>query len=159
MKPHVPVLILALTLTVGCTSQQHKPVAATSAAVTKRTVRTTAYTHTEPGGNVNAIGKRLKHGSLNSAAADWSRFPLGTKFRLLSTGEIFIIDDYGSALVGKNTIDLYKPSRRSMNRWGARYEEIQILEWGSPELSLEVLKPRARWPHIRPMIASLQKQT
>jgi 3D (Asp-Asp-Asp) domain-containing protein len=68
-----------------------------------------------------------------SAASDWSRFPLGTRFRVLPTGEEYIIDDYGGALVGTNTIDLYKPSMLAMRRWGVRHVEIEVLEWGSEE--------------------------
>ena len=159
MKKSIPLLLLALFFTVGCASQQGRKTGSACQPGTTRTVRTTAYTHTEPGGGINAVGSRLKHGSINSAAADWSRFPLGTKFRILSTGETFIIDDYGSALVGKNTIDLYKTSRHSMNRWGARNVEIQILEWGSPEKSLQVLAPRTKWPQVRSMVAHLRTQT
>ena len=47
-----------------------------------------------------------------SAAADWSRFPLGTRFQIVGTQDRYVIDDYGGALVGTNTIDLYKTSRR-----------------------------------------------
>ena len=43
---------------------------------------------------------------VGSAAADWSRWPAGTSFRLLSTGQIYRVDDYGWALAGRNTIDL-----------------------------------------------------
>ena len=71
-------------------------------------VRTTAYTHTETGGGRNAIGKSLSGQNHMSAAADWSRFPLGTRFQIVGTQDRYIIDDYGGALVGTNTIDLYK---------------------------------------------------
>src|SRR5215203_540433 len=87
-------------------------------------VRTTAYTHSEGTGGRNAIGQRLSGGRLRSAASDWSRFPLGTRFRVLSTGDEYVIDDYGGALVGTDTIDLYTSSRRSMNHWGVRHENI-----------------------------------
>jgi hypothetical protein len=44
-------------------------------------VRTTAYTHDESDhivyGVKNAIGTNLKFGNVRSAAADWSRFPVG----------------------------------------------------------------------------------
>src|SRR3977135_4017395 len=62
-------------------------------------VRTTAYTHTERGGRHNAIGKSLSSANHMSAAADWSRFPLGTRFQIVGTQERYIIDDYGGALV------------------------------------------------------------
>ena len=122
-------------------------------------VRTTAYTHTEPGGNRNAIGKRLSSGKIKSAASDWSRFPVGTVFKIIDTGETFKIDDYGSALVGTNTIDLYKTSRSSMRRWGVRNVGIEILEWGCPETSLKILQPRSRNKHVRVMVASLNQKS
>lgn len=119
------------------------------------TVRTTAYHHSEPGGRVNGVGRRLVQ--RHSAAADWSWLPAGTRFRILDTGEDYIIEDYGSALVGKKTIDIYKSSRREMNRWGVRHVRIQILEWGSWAVSLKVLEPRARHPHVRRMVTELRK--
>src|SRR4029434_5495046 len=41
-----------------------------------------------------------------SAAADWARWPAGTIFRVLSTGQLYRVEDYGWALSGRNTIDL-----------------------------------------------------
>ena len=120
-------------------------------------VRTTAYTHTERGGRRNAIGSRLSGKNVKSAAADWSRWPLGTRFRIVGTDDVFEIDDYGSALVGTNTIDLYKTNRFEMNRWGVRSVDIDILEWGSAQHSLEVLAPRARNRQVRAMILALKK--
>ena len=111
------ILRLALILVVGllfasCTTTT-KPTApktgSTTAAPSRLArVKTTAYTHTERGGARNAIGRRLSSGGITSASADWSRYPLGTRFRLVSTGQEYVIDDYGGALVGTNTIDLYK---------------------------------------------------
>jgi 3D (Asp-Asp-Asp) domain-containing protein len=126
------------------------------------TVRTTAYTSSEPGGSHSASGKRLcctnSKGRIKSAASDWSRYPLGTEFKILKTGEVYEICDYGSALVGKDTIDLYKGTRAEMRRWGARYVEIKILRWGSPEESRKVLAPRTRYSHVRMMLADLRDQ-
>ena len=85
-------------------------------------IRTTAYTHgaAENGAHPrsNAIGMRLKSGALSSAAADWSQWPVGTRFRAVETGREHIIDDIGSAIVGTNTIDLFKPSSRAMHQMG-----------------------------------------
>jgi hypothetical protein len=92
-----------------------------------------------------------------SAASDWSRFPLGTRFQIVGTSERYMIDDYGGALVGTNTIDLYKTSRAAMRRWGVRRVDIDILEWGSKERSLKVLTPRRKHRIIRRMIADLEK--
>ena len=121
-------------------------------------VRTTAYTHTEKGGRRNAIGARLSGSRTISAAADWSRYPLGTRFRIVETGEHFVIDDYGTALVGTNTIDLYKTSRKAMRNWGVRRVDIEILQWGSDVQSLHVLKPRKRHQIVRRMIAGLERK-
>lgn len=120
-------------------------------------VRTTAYTHSEKGGRRNAIGRRLSGGNVMSAASDWSRFPLGTRFQIVGTSDRYVIDDYGGALVGTNTIDLYKTSRAAMRRWGVRRVDIDILEWGSKEQSLKVLAPRKKHRLIRRMISGLEK--
>lgn len=125
-------------------------------------VRTTAYTYgaAENGSHPtsNAIGKPLKAGKTSSAAADWSRWPLGTRFRVVETGREYIVDDIGSAMVGTNTIDLFKPNNRAMNRWGVRHVTIEILEWGSPEESLEILMERRKFRHVREMVSKLLVQ-
>lgn len=91
-----------------------------------------------------------------SAAADWSRWPAGTVFRLLSTGQIYQVDDYGWALSGRNTIDLYLPTRAEMNAWSVRREDIQILRWGDTSESLRILRPRQKFRHIRRMVLELE---
>jgi 3D (Asp-Asp-Asp) domain-containing protein len=121
-------------------------------------VRTTAYTHTEKGGRRNAVGVRLSGSSVMSAASDWSRYPLGTRFQIVGTSERYVIDDYGGALIGTNTIDLYKTSRAATRRWGVRNVDIDIIEWGSKEQSLKVLGPRKRNRLIRQMITGLEQK-
>ena len=121
-------------------------------------VRTTAYTHTEAGGRRNAVGTRLSGKNVMSAAADWSHWPLGTKFRIIDTHEVFQIDDYGSALIGTGTIDLYKTNRLAMNKWGVRKVDIDVIEWGSKEKSLEVLASRKNNRRVRQMILALSKE-
>ena len=93
---------------------------------------------------------------IGSAAADWARWPAGTTFRLLSTGQIYRVDDYGWALAGRNTIDLYMATPSQMNAWGAREEQIQILQWGSPQESLRFLQSHQDYKHIRRMVLELQ---
>ena len=93
---------------------------------------------------------------VGSAAADWSRWPAGTSFRLLSTGQIYRVDDYGWALAGRNTIDLYMPSQREMNSWGARQETIQIVQWGDPQQSLQFLRRHQDYRHIKRMVLELE---
>lgn len=150
---------ILVCLLAGCAEQVvTRPRQAAPSPARMQKVRTTAYTHSERGGKHNAVGKRLSSRRVISAASDWSRFPLGTRFRIVGTTQEYIIDDYGTALVGTNTIDLYKPSRLEMKRWGVRHVDIDILEWGSPEESLKVLGPRARHRPVRQMISGLQKK-
>jgi 3D (Asp-Asp-Asp) domain-containing protein len=103
-----------------------------------------------------AVAVAKKPPRIGSAAADWSRWPAGTTFRLLSTGQVYRIEDYGWALSGRNTIDLYMPNQREMNSWGTRDEPIQILYWGESTDSLQLLLPRQRYKHIRRMVLELQ---
>jgi 3D (Asp-Asp-Asp) domain-containing protein len=140
---------------VGCATQS-KPNLAGKERV--HNVRTTAYTHSEGSGCHNALDCRLSASHAMSAASDWSRFPLGTRFRIADTNEEYIIDDYGTALVGTDTIDLYKPSGLDMRRWGVRHVDIDVLQWGSEEESLKVLAPRSKHRCVRQMVASLQQK-
>jgi 3D (Asp-Asp-Asp) domain-containing protein len=124
-------------------------------------VKTTAYTHTESDhlkhGVSTAAGGTLKYGATRSAAADWSVYPVGTVFKIQGDQHLYEVDDYGSALVGTRTIDLYKPSKASMNEWGARKVDIRVVKWGSTTQSLAILKPRAKKaPHIAQMIDEIQ---
>src|ERR1043166_6370098 len=129
-------------LIAGCATQS-KPTVTNARRISN--VSTTAYTTHEGGsGCNNAIGCRLSGQHVMSAASDWSHFPLGTRFRIASTNEEYIIDDYGNALIGTDTIDLYKPSRLEMRRWGVRRVDIDILEWGSEEQSLKVRSEERR---------------
>jgi 3D (Asp-Asp-Asp) domain-containing protein len=139
---------------VGCATQS-KP---NLAGQRVHNVRTTAYTDREGSGCHNAVGCRLSGQHVMSAASDWSRFPLGTRFRIADTNEEYIIDDYGTALTGTDAIDLYKLSRLDMHRWGVRHVDIEVLQWGSEEESLKVLAPRTKHRCVRQMVASLQKK-
>jgi 3D (Asp-Asp-Asp) domain-containing protein len=157
--PYLAALITTLFLG-GCATSSPQTNKSKTAASTGKTmvVRTTAYTHTEPGGRNNAIGTRLRFGGATySAASDWSWMPLGTRFYMPCTERTYVIEDYGSALVGRKTIDLYMPTRKMMNQWGMRHVEIQILEWGSRAMSLKMLEPRQRNSHVRVMVAALRK--
>ncbi len=93
---------------------------------------------------------------IGSAAADWSRWPVGTTFRVLSTGQTYRVDDYGWALAGRNTIDLYMGSRAAMNDWGVRHEQIQVLHWGDAAQSLALLEQRQQFKHCRRMALEIQ---
>ncbi len=123
-------------------------------------VRTTAYTHSESDhlvyGRKTAIGSTLRNSTHHtSAAADWSRFPLGTTFKIVGEPTTYVIEDYGSALVGTNTIDIYRPSRSSMNRWGVRHVEIKILKAGCFDRSRNHLSKVTGYWHTRAMYRDL----
>jgi hypothetical protein len=76
---------------------------------------------------------------------------------VLETGKTYVIEDYGSALVGRKTVDLYQSNMRAVRRWGVRNVDIEITEWGSRAMSLKLLAPRARKGYIRTMVAALRK--
>ena len=135
------------------------PSAATSSEPLKMQVRATAYTHTEAGGSRNALGTRLRFGSeTDSAAADWSWMPVGTRFRLVSTGRTYVIEDYGTALIGKKTIDLYMPNESMMREWGVRTVDIELIEWGSRAISKMLLSRGYAGSTAKRMLVVLDKQ-
>ena len=155
--------LVAATLTAlltGCATRSLPKYQKPIARAQFQTVRTTAYTHSESDhrqyGHRSALGSCLQCGNVRSAAADWSRWPAGTMFRILDTGETYQVDDYGWALAGTNTIDLYKPSRSQMNAWGVRRVNIEVLEWGSVDRSLAILRPRGKYRHIQRMISQIE---
>lgn len=126
----------------------------TTTVTTPRVTKTTKATTTARGTKrAVAVSKPPRIGS---AAADWSRWPMGTTFRLLSTGQMYRVEDYGWALSGRNTIDLYMANQRDMNAWGARQEPIQVLHWGDPQQSLQILQSHAEHKHIKRMVFELQ---
>jgi 3D (Asp-Asp-Asp) domain-containing protein len=124
-------------------------------------VRTTAYTHSESDhiiyGARSAVGSQLKFGTVRSAAADWSVFPVGTIFQIEGTPYIYQVDDYGSALVGTNTIDIYQPTKAHMNAWGVRNVNIRVLKWGSFSKSVAILKDRQAYGHVRRMVSRISR--
>jgi len=122
---------------------------------TVTTTRVTKATTTTKGGK-RAVAVIKSPPKIGSAAADWARWPMGTTFRLLSTGQMYRVEDYGWALSGRNTIDLYMANSRDMNTWGARQEPIQILHWGDPQQSLQVLQTHTEHKHIKRMVLELQ---
>ncbi len=129
----------------------------------QRVVRTTAYTCSESDhikyGSKNATGTNLRYSNkVRSAAADWSFYPVGTVFRVKGMSQLYVVDDYGSALTGTGTIDMYQPSREMMNLWGRRNVEISVVQWGSFERSAEILKDRVKYPHCRQMLSNITRQ-
>jgi 3D (Asp-Asp-Asp) domain-containing protein len=132
-----------------------QPFSVSETRSTTRTVTTTRVTKKSRRVK-RAIAVTRRPPPIGSAAADWSRWPMGTTFRLLSTGQIYRVEDYGWALAGRNTIDLYMANSRDMNTWGARQEPIQILRWGDPQESLRFLQSHQDYKHIRRMVLELE---
>ncbi len=156
-------LLLAVVLSLNaCATRRLPPYERPLRKTEFQTVRTTAYTHTErdhrPYGRRNALGTTLQNGRVNSAAADWSRWPAGTIFRLVPSGELFQVDDYGWALAGRNTIDLYRPTRATMNHWGVRRVDIQVLQWGDMRESYRILRPRGKYAHVKRMLKEIRSE-
>jgi 3D (Asp-Asp-Asp) domain-containing protein len=151
---------LVCALLAGCAGRQLPPYEKPLAKTEFQTVRTTAYTHTEDDhrqyGRANALGTTLTACGVRSAAADWGRWPAGTVFQLLPSGPLFRVDDYGWALAGRNTIDLYMPTRHDMNCWGVRRVNIRVLQWGDPRASLAVLEPRRKFKHVKRIFGELR---
>jgi len=155
------ILAVAASLILGAcaTKQPMKGIHTTIASGKRMNVRTTAYTHTEAGGIKNGVGGRLRFKSdTRSAAADWSWLPLGTRFRVAGQKQEYVIEDYGSALVGRQTIDMYMPSMKMVRAWGVKQLDIEILELGSKPMSLKLLQDRQRKEHVRRMVAALRGQ-
>lgn len=128
-----------------------------------RVVRTTAYTHTESDHLIysdrNATGTTLRYTNrVRSAAADWSFYPVGTTFRIKGLPYLYVVDDYGSALTGTGTIDIYKPNKEIMNLWGKRNVELTIVQWGSFTRSAELLSQRTKYDHCRQMLSNILRQ-
>lgn len=145
----------------ACTNSTHS-IVSTRHGQRLHDVRTTAYTHTEKDhiayGKGSADGGSLKYGKVRSAAADWSVYPVGTVFQIEGDSSIYEVDDYGSALVGTETIDIYKPTKATMNEWGVRNVNINVLQWGSFDKSLAILKPREKKAsHVKEMVSKIER--
>ena len=128
-----------------------------------RVVRTTAYTSTESDhliyGAKNATGTQLRYTDrVRSAAADWSIYPVGTVFRIKGMTQLYVVDDYGSALTGTGTIDIYQPTKNMMDLWGRRNVELTIVQWGSLTRSAEILSQRTKYSHCSQMLANIVRQ-
>lgn len=132
--------------------------------LSRSNVRTTAYTHTEDDhkewGKSTASGGILKRtAAYTSAAADWSRFPLGTVFRIKGDPRTYVVDDYGSALVGTDTIDIYHLCKPTMNNWGVRHVDIEILKFGCFKKSKKILASRRHVDHCDQMYREIPLQS
>ena len=159
--PSRPIVLAAIAMFFTACARQLPPYEKPIARAQFQRVRTTAYTHTEGDhlkhGCQTCTGATLRYDAVHSAAADWSRWPLGTTFRILDTGEICKVDDIGWALSGRNTLDLYKPTRDAMNAWGTRTVNIEILNWGDDREALGILRKRSNFRHVQRMVKDLDK--
>jgi 3D (Asp-Asp-Asp) domain-containing protein len=129
-----------------------------------RLVRTTAYTCSESDhieyGSMNAAGTPLRYTDrVRSAAADWAVYPVGTVFRIKGMPQLFVVDDYGSALTGTGTVDIYTPSKAHMGVWGRRNVELTVVQWGSYARSAEILAKRTHFPHCAQMYAAINRMS
>jgi hypothetical protein len=86
----------------------------------------TAKRPAKPTGNVKRAVAVSKPPQIGSAAADWSRWPAGTVFRLVSTGQNYRVEDY------------------------------EILKWGDPQESLQFLRRHQDYRHIKRMVLELE---
>jgi 3D (Asp-Asp-Asp) domain-containing protein len=149
--------LVSCSSTSSVASSSNKPVRRISS------VKTTAYTHSESDhivyGAQNAVGGTLKYGRVRSAATDWSVYPVGTRFQIEGQPYVYEVDDYGSALVGTNTIDLYTPTKVAMNDWGARKVNIRVIQWGSFSRSLAIMNERKHNTHVRKMVNRIEKSS
>jgi hypothetical protein len=69
------------------------------------------------------------------------------------------VDDYGSALTGTNTVDIYTPSKEHMGVWGRRNVELTVVQWGSFARSAEILAKRTHYPHCAQMYTAINRMT
>lgn len=104
--------------------------------------------------NFDATGHVLKKNY--SIAADWSLFPVGTKLKF--NDFVYEVSDYGSSLINKPipVIDLYVSNKNEMEKWGARFMNLEVVEWGSFEKSAEILKDRLKYSHCMLMYKRIQ---
>ena len=136
--------------------KKRSQVTTTTTVTTTRVTKTMKATPVITRGGKRAVAVTKVPPRIGSAAADWSRWPMGTTFRLLSTGQMYRVEDYGWALSGRNTIDLYMANQRDMNAWGARQEPIQVLQWGDRQQSLQFLRGHQDYKHIKRMVLELE---
>lgn len=159
---YLPALATIFMGLVSCESSNSGAVVAHSGKITS--VKTTAYTHTESDHkkykSASAVGTNLKYGKVRSAATDWSVYPVGTVFKIEGDPHLYEVDDYGSALVGTNTIDLYKPTKTDMKAWGARRVNIEVVRWGSFSKSLAIMRDRQKVSgRVRAMVQRIESNS
>jgi hypothetical protein len=102
----------------------------------RRTTRTTDEARTGDIVGSNAAGSRKRGGGL-------VRWPAGTVFRLLSTGQVY----RGITAGALRAIHRPYMNQREMNSWGAREEGIQTCN-NDPQQSLQFLQSH-RTKHIK----------
>ncbi len=132
-----------------------------------RTVKTVAVSR-EQGLSVdaeaphNALGSDLQAGIVRSARADWSRFPVGTRFRVLgdASEQEYVVDDYLEA-DATGEVELIMPTEEESEVWGSREVVIEVLNQGSFDKSLTIMKAsevRMTEPHVQAMVVKIENR-
>jgi len=82
--------------------------------------------------------------AVNSAAADWSRWPRATRFSAIrANGRAFrMLDDYGWARREGRIPSTFTSPRARDNAWGegVKHVTIENLQWGDRTTSLAILR-------------------
>ncbi|MEM9481751.1 MAG: hypothetical protein AAGA58_19045 [Verrucomicrobiota bacterium] len=110
-----------------------------------------------------ALGSGVQTGIVRSASADWSKFPVGTRFRLVGdpSQQEYVIDDFAEFLVGSNAVELALPSEKESLAWGSRNIVLEILNWGSFEKSMTIIQSsesRMQQDHVLQMVGEIQQR-
>ncbi len=144
--------ILALLMVAGCASRG--PVGEPYLdRTTYQKIYVTSYSGAG-GTPETARGTRYQSGSVSSASADWARWPVGTIFRVLATGDLYEVDDFTDNVVGRNEILLYKPLRSNVASSPRQFVTIEVITWGSPRKSAAILE-RSRSSTAKRILAEL----
>jgi hypothetical protein len=43
-----------------------------------------------------------------------------------------------------------------MNDWGVRHVDIEVIQWGSYERSMRLMRDRTKWKHVRSMMEGIE---
>jgi hypothetical protein len=43
-----------------------------------------------------------------------------------------------------------------MNHWGVRHVDIEVIQWGSFERSMQLMRDRTKWRHVRAMMEGIE---
>jgi hypothetical protein len=43
-----------------------------------------------------------------------------------------------------------------MDNWGVRHVDIEVIQWGSYEKSMDLMRDRTKWRHVRAMMEGIE---